>query len=79
MTSEFPHKYGLALDEELHDKINRHLDEGDSRSARIRRLVRLGILFEDQMLDHQYWPPSTERREQIMRDAIQDYLERELD
>lgn len=79
MPTDFPHKYGLAVDSELDEKINRHLQEGDSRSARIRRLVRLGIIFEDEMLDEEYWPPDPEVREDILRTAIRSYLEDELD
>lgn len=79
MADEFPHKYGVAVDDELNQKINRHLERGDSRSARIRRLIRLGLIFEDAMLERQYWPPSTDQREQILREAIQMYLDEELD
>lgn len=79
MPDEYPHKYGVALDDELDRKINRHVAKGESRSARIRQLIRLGIVYEDIMLDNQWWPPDQDEREYILAEAIRNYIDEELD
>lgn len=73
--TDFNQKYGVAFDEKMAEQIERLVSEGDSRSARIRKLVSLGLICENIMLDNEWYPPMQEEREDIVRSAMQEYVE----
>lgn len=76
--AEFDQKYGVAFDTETAEEIERFLSEGDSRSARIRSLVQMGLVAEQEMLDNDYFPPDKDKREEMVKDAMEEYLEEYL-
>lgn len=71
-------KYGVALTEDQAKSIERLLDEGDSRSKRIRNLLALGLVAEGVMLENNWFPPSLTQRERVVKDAMEKYFDEEM-
>jgi len=55
------------------DRIEDRMAPSDSRSQRIRNLVDVGLEAEDAMLEQGLYHPSTDKREQIVREALEEY------
>jgi metal-responsive CopG/Arc/MetJ family transcriptional regulator len=47
-------KLGIALPEKLVRKIDEPLEYGDSRSERMRRLIKVGLATESALREHGY-------------------------
>jgi len=67
-------KYGVALPESLADEIEAPLEYGDSRSRRIRNLIRLGLAAEKSMGRVGYWERKVSDRENTVEKAVEWYL-----
>lgn len=68
-------KFGVVLDDSTKEQIERPLGYGDSRSERIRDLVKMGLAAEEEMLKHELHPDAVQERKQIIRDAMELYFE----
>lgn len=74
MTS-FGMKYGVAFTEEQAEVIERPLQDGDSRSQRIRGLAQIGLAAEAVYREEGRNPPSGAEHEQVVREALEKHLE----
>jgi metal-responsive CopG/Arc/MetJ family transcriptional regulator len=66
-------KFGIGLPEPLVSRIEERLTPSDSRSQRIRSLVSVGLEAEDVMVEQGLYHPSDQKREQIVREALEQY------
>lgn len=71
-------KYGVVLPSDLAQKIDAPLEYGDSRSQRIREMVRVGLAVEDELADHHMVDtiPEGVDRVDFVRSAINEKIER---
>lgn len=67
-------KYGISLPEDVADEIEAPLEEGDSRSQRIRELIKLGLAAERAMTAEQWYPPSASEREEMVEEAVREHI-----
>jgi len=66
-------KFGIGLPSSLVSRIEDRMAPGDSRSQRIRNLVGVGLEVEDTMVKQGLYHPSADKREQIVREALEQY------
>lgn len=67
-------KYGVTVPPELSEEIERPLQYGDSRSKRIRELIRLGLAAEEVMIEKEYYHPLIEEREERLKAALREHI-----
>lgn len=70
-------KYGVTVPPKLSEEIERPLQYGDSRSKRIRELVRLGLAAERIMIENEYFHPTIEERERRVEEAMREHIEKQ--
>ena len=66
-------KFGIGLPSSLVTRIEDRMAPSDSRSQRIRNLVGVGLEAEDAMVELGLYHPSSDKREQIVREALEQY------
>lgn len=73
--TDFDVTYGVAFTEEQAGEIERPLQDGDSRSQRIRGLAQIGLAAEAVYREEGRDPPSGAEREQVVREVLEKHLE----
>jgi hypothetical protein len=66
-------KIGIALPTSIVDDIEDKLAYGDSRSQRIRNLIVMALAAEEVMVERGYYHPNPSKRQQIVREALEQY------
>lgn len=70
MTTE---KVGIAMPPELLSAVEESMGPGHSRSQKINDLIRVGLAAERMMIDRGHYHPNPSKREQIVREALEQY------
>lgn len=70
---------GVTFEDWVLEKIDRRLEYGDSRSAYINELTRVGLAAQDAAEPFGAWPEDVEDQEDLVREAIGEYLRDEDD
>jgi len=66
-------KFGIGLPDSLVSRIEQRMAPSDSRSQRIRSLLSVGLEAEDVLVEQGLYHPSDQKREQIVRQALEQY------
>jgi metal-responsive CopG/Arc/MetJ family transcriptional regulator len=69
-------KLGIAIPDELAEQIDEPLEYGDSRSERMRDLIKVGLAVEDRLHYHECRHLDTRGQIEAAREGI-DYFVRE--
>jgi hypothetical protein len=78
MATEDWEKYGVSFQPATAKQIESPLEYGDSRSARIRHLVHLGLIVEKVFTGELGHKPQQDDLEGMVRQAMLDYIESEF-
>lgn len=62
--------FGVSMSPELARRVEGPLSYGDTRSERVRDLVRLGLCVEDSMQENGVYTPDPTAQKQAVRDAF---------
>lgn len=63
-------KTGIVLSDELLEKIEEPLTYGDSRSERIRQLIRTGLAAESELKERELFRPNVEENRAQIQEAF---------
>lgn len=63
-------KFGVSITDELAEKVEKPLEYGDSRSERVRDLMRLGLAVEEEFARHEMVFDDVEEMEEAIQDCI---------
>lgn len=67
--------FGVSMEYDLKDRIERTLDYGDKRSQRIVELIKLGLEVEEAMAETGTFNPDLQHRIEFVRDAVEAHAE----
>lgn len=66
---------GVTFEDWVQKKVEKPLGYGDSRSTRVNNLCRVGIAAEETARATGEWPEDVEDQEDLVREAIAQYLQ----
>lgn len=66
---------GINFEDWVLEKIDRSLDYEDYRSDRVNNLCRVGLEAEEAAQSLGEWPEDVANQEELVRDAIVEYLQ----
>jgi hypothetical protein len=78
MATEDWEKYGVSFQPDTAERIESPLEYGDSRSARVRQLVHLGLIVEEVFTGELGHKPQQDDLEGMVRQAMLDYIRGEF-
>lgn len=68
-------KYGVALDDETAEYIEQTRSGPNDRSQRIREMCLTARAAEEIMTEYQWFPQDVEDRVEMVREAMDDYIQ----
>lgn len=67
--------FGISVEDWVKEEIEKPLAYGDDRSARVNRLIRVGLAAENAAKQYGSWPDDIEDQEDLVHEAIKEYCD----